>query len=145
MAKWQPVSKLADIAPDGGIIPLWNTPNIFDFNKWRTIGVYGEDIYYYFIIPAGFTHTGENEFTYNFGLEYVNESVTVSGYVTHDGVHNLQQGKTQPFWHLKESSPTKVTLETDDKTKLPYLVVPSRGLPSFAEERRYFIPLPESS
>lgn len=145
MAEWQAAETAIDFAPDnGGIIILWHSPNIQDGTPWRTTGVYGEDLFYYFIIPAGFTLTGENQFTYNFGLEYVNSSVSVSGFVTHDGVHNLQQGKTEPFWHLQESAPSIVTMETDLKCKLPFLKVPSRGLPSFNDEVRYFIPLPET-
>ena len=145
MAEWQPAATALDFAPDnGGIVILWHSADIMNESPWRTTGVYGEDLFYYFIVPAGFTMTGENEFTYNFGLEYVNESVAVTGVVYHGGRHDLQQGKTEPFWHLKQSAPTKVALETDNKTKLPFLRVPSRGLPSFNPEVRYFIPLPET-
>lgn len=143
MGYWNPVSTLETLAENGGIIVLWYNADLMNQNPWRTTGVYGLDTFYYFFLPAGFTHTGEDEFTYNFGLEYVKSSVAVTGYVEHNGIRQLQEGKTEPFWHLQESAPAKVTLQTDETNKLPYVEVPSRGLPSFATERRYFIPVPE--
>lgn len=144
MAEWNPVSTLETLAPsNGGIVVLWCSANIMDKQEWKTSGTYGEDLFYYFIVPAGFVMTGENEFTYNFGLKYVKKSESVSGYVNHSGQRWLQEGKTASFWHLEQASPDKVTLKTDEKTKLPYLDVPSRGLPGFLPEARFFIPVPE--
>lgn len=143
MADWTPRIQLDNLAPNGGIVALWNSANIMQFSEWRTKGEYGEDLFYYFFIPAGFVQTGENEFTYNFGLKYVNKTESVTGVVYHNGRHDLQEGKTASFWHLEQASPDKVSIQTDPTTKLPYLVVPARGLPGFLEEKRYFIPVPE--
>ena len=134
-----------NIAPDGGIIPLWYEANVFE-TQWKTDGVYGVDNFYYFFIPAGFIFFNEpNTFLYNFGLKYVNKSEKVTGYVEHNGIRQLQEGKTDPFWHLEESAPYEVKLETDQLTKLPFLSVPDTGLPNFMNEKRYFIPLSETA
>lgn len=131
---------------DGGIIKLWCKPNLFDDSGWFTDGTYGEDLFYYFIIPPMFIYQSKNTFLYNFALKYVNKSESVSGFVDHDGIHWLQQGKTQPFWHLElNPTPETATLETDKITKLPYLMKPANGLPNFKPEKCYFIPLPESA
>lgn len=131
---------------EGGIIKLWHSPNLFENTGWFTDGKYGEDLFYYFIIPPSFVYDSKDTFLYNFALKYVNSSVSVSGFIDHDGWHSLQQGKTAPFWHLElNSSPEKVKLQTDDLTKLPYLLKPANGLPNFKEEKCYFIPLPESA
>lgn len=145
MAFWQPRTQLNNNAPDGGIIALYNTANVFEFNEWRTSGEYGIDIFYYFIIPAGFVYVSENKFLYNFPLKYVNKSEKVTGWVEHNGVRQLQEGKTDPFWHLEEAESYLVELQTSEYTRLPYLLVPDCGLTPFAEEKRYFIPLPETA
>lgn len=145
MARWNPKSTL-NIAPNGGIIALWNKTNVFDKNPWSTQGDYGKDIFYYFIIPAGFVFSGTvDTFTFNFGLKYVFKEREVTGYVNHSGQRWLQEGKTEKFWSLDESSPPDVTIQTDPDTKLPFLIVPDCGLPNFKEEKRYFIPLPQTA
>lgn len=145
MGLWNPTSTLEN-APNGGIITLWNKTNVFNNTPWSTEGNYGEDIFYKFIIPAGFVFSGKKDtFIFNFGLKYVFKEREVTGYVNHSGQHWLQRGKTEKFWSLDESDPPEVQMLTDPDSKLPYLLVPSCGLPNHKTEIRYFIPLPESS
>lgn len=145
MAQWKPKTTL-NIAPDGGIISLWNKTNIFNRTDWSTVGDYGLDIFYYFIIPAGFVYAGyKDTFIFNFGLKYVKKERSVSGYVEHNGLRWLQEGKTESFWSLDESEPPRVQMLTDPDTKLPYLLVPDCGLPNHNTEKRYFIPLPPTA
>lgn len=145
MARWNPKSTL-NIAPDGGIISLWNKTNVFNRTDWSTVGEYGKDIFYYFIIPAGFVYSGDKDtFIFNFGLKYVKKERKVSGAIYYDGIQLLREGKTESFWSLDESTPPEVTTQTDPDTKLPYLVVPDCGLPNHKVEKRYFIPLPPTA
>lgn len=145
MARWNPKSTL-NIAPDGGIISLWNKTNVFNRTDWSTVGEYGKDIFYYFIIPAGFVYSGDKDtFIFNFGLKYVKKERKVSGVIYYEGIQKLQEGETESFWSLDESTPPEVTTQTDPDTKLPYLVVPDCGLPNHKVEKRYFIPLPPTA
>lgn len=145
MAQWNPKTTL-NIAPDGGIISLWNKTNLFNKTDWSTLGEYGKDIFYYFIIPPGFVYSGTKDvFIFNFGLKYVKKERSVTGVIYHDGRHDLQQGKTESFWSLDESEPPLVNMLTDPDTKLPYLLVPDCGLPNHRVEKRYFIPLPSTA
>lgn len=145
MAKWPSRSTL-NIAPNGGVISLWTTTNVFNDDPWTTQPEYGKKIFYYFFIPAGFVFSGEKDvFIYNFGLKFVKKERSVSGYVNHSGQRWLQGGKTESFWSLDPADPPRVTIQTDKDTKLPYLLVPDCGLPNFREEKRYFIPLPETA
>lgn len=138
---WNPLSSVFEKNPTEGIIRLWHSPNYFDNTPWSTFGVESEDLFYFFFIPAGFSFVTVDTFQFNFGFKYVNRSEEVNGFVVHNGKHDLQQGKTVPFWHLDEQSPIQVKIQTDDDTKLPYLITPDVGDPHYKAERRYFIPV----
>lgn len=142
---WNPLTAIDEVNPTEGIIRLWHSPNYFENDPWSTFGVFSEDVFYFFFIPAGFSYVTVDTFQYNFGFKYVNRSEEVNGFVVHNGKHDLQQGKTVPFWHLDEQSPIQVKIQTDDTTKLPYLVVPDVGDPHYKPERRYFIPVVQNA
>lgn len=127
-----------------GLVRLWYSPNIFE-TEWKIEGEYGEDCFYYFIVPPGFYLDG-NEFKYNFPYQYVYKQRTVTGYVYHSGVRDLIDGKTEYFWSLDEQENVTCQLNTDMTSKLPYLLFPQAELgfrSSIGEDRRYFIPVGE--
>lgn len=136
---WEALTNLNQNFGGNGIVKLWASPNFKD-SGWKIEGSFGVDLYSYFYIPSGFILSGGN-FEYNFPLKYVNKEVSVTGWIEYRGRRDLQEGLTEKFWHLEESSNEIVSLNTDSKTKLPYLIVPARGLPSFKEEYRFFLPV----
>lgn len=129
---WAPVSNLSERNVTEGIIKLWHNQNVMQYSKWSTSGEFGIDVYYYFVVPAGFYMTGEDTFAFNFSFKFIKKPVDVY----HSGIW-----KTEPFWRLEEQSPPEQSLQTDKELKLPYLIVPDLGQPNYYPERRYFIPL----
>lgn len=138
---WDPKTSLEkSLPPLGGIVVLWHDANVFVKSPWRVEGVYGKDIFSYFFLPPGFIYD-EGVFYYNDPFIYVEKTLEVTGYVSHEGWRWLQEGKTEPNWHLEPSELSAVELETCPTTKLPFLQVPDRGRPDFKKESRFFIPL----
>lgn len=114
-----------------GIIKLWASPNLLD-SEWKVEGEFGEDLYYYFIIPPGFYYDGG--FRFNFPFNIVHRQLDVY----HDGIQ-----KTEIIYNFEKANNKTVTLNTHKGTKLPYLIVPDVGAPNYYPEKRYFIPLVE--
>lgn len=142
---WQPLESLRNTVAFGdGLIRLWAEPNYMQYQKWTTKEDFGNKIYYYFFVPAGFYKIKEDTFAYNFPFKYTQEQVEVNGFVNHDGPRKLQEGLTEPFWHLEESERVECELMTGDYTKLPYLIIPNLGEPNYYPEKRYFIPVGEN-
>lgn len=138
---WNPKQTLEkSLPPSGGIVVLWHDPNIFVKTPWRVEGVYGQDIFSYFFIPPGFI-IENNMFYYNDPFAYEEKTIPVTGYIGHDGQRWLQDGKTDPHWHIVPAELSTADLQTCPTTKLPFLQVPDRGRPGFKPESRFFIPL----
>lgn len=117
-----------------GIVKLWASPNLLD-SEWKLNGNFGEDLFYFFIIPHGFYCDG-NSFKFNYGFKIVNRPIDVY----HDGIQ-----KSEPLYVFEASSHPTCSLNTHKGTKLPYLIVPDVGEPNYYPEKRYFIPLIEAS
>lgn len=148
-----------DRASGNGLIRLYS-PNLTD-GTWSTEGPIDGKIWWYFSVPPGFIKTGANTFEFQRCFKFVHEQVEVNGKVTgvphgftatEGGPQPLEQGyitdgkvvdcKTVKIWHADYVDRKTAQLQTDPKTKLPYLVVPDYEDPGYKEERRYFLPLP---
>lgn len=112
-----------------GGVKLWTSPNISKIS-WRINGVFGKDIYSYFLLPSRFIFENGN-FYFITPFEYIKEEILVD----HKGWR-----PSEKFWRIKPSANKIVELQTDDKTFLPFLETVSQGQPNFTSEKCYFIP-----
>jgi len=130
---WFPQQNLSDDLSDSeGIIKLWGSPNLKNAQDWRTSGIFSTDLYHYFFIPHNFYFLSNNTFAYHFPFRYIFQNIKVF----HDGIQTSEE-----FWRLQPSNDATSTIQTDIKTKLPYLFIPNLGQPNYKEIKSYFIPV----
>ena len=132
MTWFQQTNLSDDLSGSEGIIKLWAGANYLESQNWRTNGNFSTDIFHYFFIPHNFYLRGSNTFAYHFPFKYIFDTIDVF----HEGIQ-----KSEPFWRLEPSSDSTATLETDIKTKLPYLIIPSFGQPNYRAVKCYFQPV----
>lgn len=113
-----------------GIVKLWTSANLKTAN-WKITGTFGIDFYNYFFVPSNYILDGDN-FIYLFPFKYINSSV----FVYYDDKPN-----TEAFWHLEKANNQSCELQTDENSRLPYVVKPNCGEPDYKPEKRFFIPV----
>ena len=133
---WTPQTNLSQDLSSNGIVKLWASPNYFNDQNWRTEGVFGVDLFYYFFIPYPYFYS-DAIFYFDAPFKFEEKELRVT---TKDPEHDGEQ-KTEKFWNLIPSSSPQVELQTDVKTKLPYLTSPDLGQPDYVAVKTYLIPV----
>lgn len=134
--EFSPYTNLNVDLSNNGIIRLWASPNLMN-SEWRLTGDITKDINSYFYLPADVIIIN-GELKYNNSYEYVKKEITVTGWCWYKSKLDLQEGKTEPFWHMVESENKTLKLETDDLTKMPFIMTPTLGRFNYTSEKRYF-------
>lgn len=153
-----------DLSPDKkGIIRLW-WPKKYIGGKWSVEGDNESNTQQYFFIPYGFYHSNGDKFKFSWPYKFVKKKLKVNTKVTVNGslvvagesatggpvvgvatgtLTGKGVGETEDVWTFEPVEDKETNLQTDEKTKLPFLEIPKIDDGDFKinKERRYFIPI----